>query len=126
MTQAPPSLVAASAASAPSTFLVDVAAQLALRQRVLSHAEPTVALATAHLHPDHRQRLADGTLSVLTYPNKHGGFVYVGEAGDNDAAEPELAAIFEIVRGAGIVWIKFDRDIPVIEGLPTFEDPPWV
>jgi len=126
MPQAPPSLVAASAASAPSTFPVDVAAQLALRQRVLSHAEPTVALSTAHLHPDHRQRLADGALSVLTYPNKYGGFVYVGEAGDNDAAEPELAAIFEIVRGAGIVWIKFDRDIPEIEGLPTFEDPPWV
>lgn len=123
MNQVPPSLAAVSA-SDQSTL--PATADMALRQRVLAQAEPMVTLSTAHLHSDNRQRLADGALSVLTYPNEYGGFVYVGEANENDPSEPELAAIFEIVRSASIVWIKFDRDVPAVEGLLTFEDPPWV
>ncbi|MDI9688517.1 hypothetical protein [Burkholderia cenocepacia] len=127
MNQAPPSLAAAATAPVPSTPQTDAEAQpVSLRERVLAHAEPLVALSTAHLHPDNRQRLADGGLSVLTYPNEYGGFVYVGEAGENEPTEPELAAIFAAARGANIVWIKFDADAEVVDGLPTFDDPPWV
>lgn len=122
-----PCLVAAATASAPSTSPANADVQRAsLLQRVLAHAEPMIALSTEHLHPDNRQRLADGALSVLAYPNDYGGFVHVGEVAENAPSEPELAAIFTIARSAGIVWIKFDRDVPAVEGLPTFEDPPWV
>lgn len=85
-----------------------------------------IALSTEHLHPDNRQRLIDGALSVVTYPNEYGGFVHVGPASENAPSEPELATLFEVVRSVGIVWIKFDRDAPVVDGLSTFEDPPWV
>jgi hypothetical protein len=97
----------------------------ALRRSALACAEPIVALSTEHLHPNNRQRLADGALSVLTYPNEYGGFVYVGPEAENAPSEPELAVIFEVLRAAGIAWIKFDRDAPAVEGLTTFDDPPW-
>ncbi|WP_228403760.1 hypothetical protein [Diaphorobacter nitroreducens] len=125
MNQVPP-IVSASVLS-PVQSTGDTDAQLAsLRRSILACAEPMVALSTEHLHPDTRLRLAKGALSVVTYPNEYGGFVYVGTEGGNTPSEPELAAIFEVVRDADIVWIKFDRDTPVVEGLPTFEDPPWV
>lgn len=114
------------ASSVPAQSTADAETKLASpRESVLAHAEPLIALSTEHLHPDSRQRLADGMLSVVAYPNEYGGFVYVGQAEENEPTEPELAAIFEIARSANIVWIKFDRDIPVVDGLATFEDPPW-
>jgi len=84
-----------------------------------------VVISTAHLHPDTRKRLADGALSVLAYANDYGGFIYVGEPRENEPTEPELAALFETARSAGIVWLKVDCDGPVVDGLPTFDDPPW-
>ncbi len=118
--------VAPTTTSATVQSSADADAQLAsLRHRVLACVEPMIALSTEHLHPDNRQRLSDGALSVVTYPNEYGGFVYVGPESENAPAEPELAALFELVRSASIVWIKFDRDAPVVDGLATFEDPPW-
>lgn len=86
------------------------------------HAEPLVAISTAHLRPSTRRLLADGALSVLAYPNDYGGFVYVGAKGDNIPQEPELAALFAAAHRAGIVWIKFDADAETVDGLPTFDD----
>lgn len=34
-----------------------------------------------------------------------------------------LAAIFEIAELAGIVWLKFDSEAPVIDGLTVFTMP---
>lgn len=93
-----------------------------LTQRLMQHAEPLVAISISHLHPATRQRLADGALSVVAYPNDYGGFVYVGAAGDNVPLEPELAPLFEAAQAAGIVWIKFDADASTVDGLQTFED----
>ena len=65
--------------SVPVQSTADADTQLAsLRQSVLACAEPMIALSTEHLHPDNRQRLIDGALSVVTYPNEYGGFVHVG------------------------------------------------
>lgn len=117
--------VVSATSSVPVQSTADADTQLAsLRQSVLACAEPMIALSTEHLHPDNRQRLIDGALSVVTYPNEYGGFVHVGPASENTPSEPELAPLFEVVRSVGIGWIKFDRDAPVVDGFTTFEDPP--
>ena len=123
MNQDPPVFVATIPASAQGTPAADAKRALLL-ERMLAHVEPTIALSTEHLHPTSRQRLADGSLSTVSYPNEYGGFVYVGDE-ENEPSEPELATIFQIVRSADIVWIKFDKDVPAVEDLPTFENPLW-
>lgn len=118
----PPSadIRAAHAAAGEETIRHDL-----LRKPLWAHAEPLIVISTAHLHPDTRKRLADGTLSVLAHANDHGGFVYVGTSSENEPTEPELATLFKAARTAGIVWLKVDGDGPVVDGLPTFDDPPW-
>jgi hypothetical protein len=37
-------------------------------------------------------------------------------------AESDMAMIFEVARLAGIVWLKFDSDAAIVEGLPVFGD----
>lgn len=82
------------------------------------HAEPLLAISIEHLSPQTRQALASDALSIPAYPNDYGGFIHVGMS---IPTEPELAAIFEAVRGIDAVWIKFDVDAARVEGLPTFE-----
>lgn len=86
------------------------------------HTEPLVAISISHLRPSTRQQLADGTLSVNAYPNDYGGFIYVSSAGDTVPQESELAHIFAIAQRASIVWIKFDSDAEVVDGIPFFDD----
>jgi len=33
-----------------------------------------------------------------------------------------MATIFEAARLAGIVWLKFDSDAAIVDGLPIFEE----
>jgi hypothetical protein len=33
-----------------------------------------------------------------------------------------LAAIFEVAEKAGIVWLKFDSDAAIVDGLPVFDE----
>lgn len=84
--------------------------------------EPLAALSITHLTPATRHKLAAGELSVTAYPNEYGGFVYVGAPRFNVPAETELAAIFDVAGRAGIVWLKFDSDAGVVEGLPVFDE----
>ena len=35
--------------------------------------------------------------------------------------EADLATIFEVAEQAGIVWLKFDGEAAVIDGLPVFD-----
>ena len=37
-------------------------------------------------------------------------------------AESDMAVIFEAARLAGIVWLKFDSDAAIVDGLPIFEE----
>jgi len=91
-------------------------------RRLLRHAEPLVAISIAHLRPATRRRLADGELSLVTYPNDYGGFVHVGSADDALPGEPELAELVAAARVEGIVWIKFDADAAMADAFPTFDD----
>jgi hypothetical protein len=64
--------------------------------------------------------LIGNDLSVNAYPTPHGGFVYVGSPRYDIPTEADLAAVFELAERAGVVWLKFDAESAVIEGLPVF------
>ena len=88
---------------------------------LLQQAEPLASLSISHLTPASRQKLADGQLSVHSYPNDYGGFVYVGVRGDNVPEEADLRAIFDVAVRAGLIWLKFDADAEVVDDLPVFD-----
>lgn len=84
--------------------------------------ESLAVLSTTHLSSETRKRLLADDLSVNAHSNEYGGFVYVGEPGDNIPSEPDLAEIFKFAAAAGICWLKFDSDGAEIDGLPTFSN----
>ena len=86
-----------------------------------AHIEPLAALSLSHLSSSTRLKLADDELSVNAYPTDYGGIVYVGAPLYRIPEETDLAAIFEVAERAGIVWLKFDSEAAVIDGLPIFE-----
>ena len=86
-----------------------------------AQAEPLAALSISHLSPSSRLNLADGGLSVNAYPTDCGGISYVGAPRYRMPTEADLATIFEVAEQAGIVWLKFDSDAAVINGLPVFD-----
>lgn len=86
-------------------------------------AEPLAALSLAHLTPSTRKKLHDDDLSVNAYPTDFGGFVFVGAPRYRIPVENDLASIFEAAEQAGIVWLKFDSEADVLDGLPVFSEP---
>jgi hypothetical protein len=86
-----------------------------------TQAESLAALSLSHLTPNTRQKLADDTLSVNAYSTECGGIVYVGAPRHRIPSETDLAAIFEVAEQAGIIWLMFDHEAAVIDGLPIFE-----
>lgn len=88
-----------------------------------AHTEPLAALSLSHLSSSTRLKLADDELSVNAYPTDCGGIVFVGAPRYRIPEEADLAAIFEVAELAGIVWLKFDSEAAVIDGLPIFEMP---
>lgn len=88
--------------------------------RLRQQAEPLAALSMAHLTPATRQKLMGNDLSVNAYPTTQGGFIYVGSPRYDTPTEADLAAVFEVAEQAGIVWLKFDADSALIDGLPVF------
>lgn len=89
---------------------------------LLQLAEPLVALSITHLTQPTRAKLADDDLSINAYPSDDGGLVYIGAPPYSLPAEADLAAIFEAAANAGIVWLKFDADGPVVDGLAVYGD----
>lgn len=83
-------------------------------------AEPLAALSLTHLCPETRQKLRDDELSVNAYPNDFGGLVFVGAPRQRIPTETDLASLFETAEQAGIVWLLFDSEAEVVEGLPVF------
>lgn len=88
--------------------------------RLRELAEPLTALSLSHLTPTTRQKLQEDGLSVNAYPTDCGGFVFVGAPRHRFPAESDLASIFEAAESAGVVWLFFDAEAPVVDGLPTF------
>ncbi len=95
---------------------MDTSPEEQLRQQI----EPLAILSASHLSASTRMRLAKNLLSVNAYSTDFGGFVYVGEPVYSVPLEPDLARIFEVASAAGAVWLKFDVDAAVIDGLPIF------
>ena len=89
---------------------------------LLQQLEPLASLSIAHLTPATRDKLASGTLSIPVYPNEYGGFVHVGVSGDGIPTEADLAHVFDVARKASLIWLKFDADAAIIDGLPLFPD----
>jgi hypothetical protein len=83
-------------------------------------AEPLAAISLTHLSPETRQKLKDDELSVNAYPTQRGGLVFVGTPRHAVPAEEDLAALFESAAQAGIVWLLFDDEGEVVDGLPVF------
>ena len=86
-----------------------------------AQAEPLASLSISHLSRSTRLKLADDELSVNAYPTDCGGVIYVGAPCYRVPTETDLAVIFEVAEQAGIVWLKFDCEAAVIEGLPVFD-----
>ena len=89
--------------------------------RLRDLAEPIAVLSAAHLSAGTRQLLQENRLSVNAYPTPTGGFVYVGSPRYDTPLEADLAHLFEVAERAGIVWLKFDSDAAVIDGLPVLD-----
>lgn len=96
---------------------MDESTVASLRQQ----AEPLSAVSITHLTLATRQKLIGNDLSVNAYPTLFGGFVYVGSPRYDIPEETDLAAVFEAAERAGIVWLKFDADSAVIDGLPVYQ-----
>ena len=86
-------------------------------------AEPLAAISLSHLSSNTRLKLANDDLSVNAYPTDYGGILYVGMPCHRIPTEADLAAIFEVAQLAGVVWLNFDSEAAVIDGLPIFEMP---
>ena len=84
------------------------------------HMETIAALSLSHLSAVTRQKLLTDDLSVNAYPTSRGGFVYVGQPMYRIPAEADLAELFEVAEAAGVLWLLFDQDAAMIDGLPTF------
>lgn len=85
-----------------------------------AQAELLASLSIPHLSPSTRLKLADDDLLVNAYPTDCGGVIYVG-ALLPDPVEAALAAILAVAAQAGVVWLKFDSEAAVIDGLPVFD-----
>lgn len=91
-------------------------------ENLLQFSELMAAISTQHLSPYTRLRLADNRLSVNAYPDEYGGLVYVGVPSYQVPEEPDLAAVFALAVRAKVVWLKFDRDAGIVDGLPLYDD----
>jgi len=89
-------------------------------ERLRELAEPLVTLSLSHLSPSTRRKLRANVLSVNAYPTEFGGLVFVGAPRHRIPAESDLAAIEAIVEHAGVAWLLFDAEAPVVDGLPLF------
>ena len=89
-------------------------------EQVRQQVEPLIVLSLSHLSAETRRGLGQNQLSVNAYPTDFGGFVYVGKPVYSLPVEPDLAGIFELASAAGAVWLKFDVEAAVIDGLATF------
>lgn len=84
-------------------------------------AEPLASISLTHLSLETRQKLRDDDLSVNAYPTEFGGLMFVGAPCHRTPAEADLATLFQAAEQAGIVWLHFDSEAEVVDGLPVFE-----
>lgn len=61
-------------------------------------------------------------LSVNAIPPRTAGSSNVGQPMYRRPAETDLAELFEVAEAADVLWLLFDQDAAVIDGLPTFAE----
>lgn len=88
--------------------------------RLRELAESITVLSLTHLQPVTRAKLHKNDLSVNAYPTEFGGLVYVGSPLHRIPIETDLALIAGLSAHAGIEWLFFDSEGPVVDGLPVF------
>ena len=82
--------------------------------------EPMAVISTAHLTRKTVEELTQGLIDVVCYPFDYGVMVYVHCCPFNN--EPrDLAQAHDAAIEHGIVWVRFDADAPICEGLPTYD-----
>ena len=87
-----------------------------------AYAEPLVAISTGHLDADTGTSLDDNAWGLIIYPTDTGAFVYCNPATPFSQDVPsELLNILTLAKAAGFVWVKFDRDACLVDGLPAFD-----
>lgn len=88
--------------------------------RLRELADSIAVLSLSHLQPATRAKLQENDLSVNAYPNEFGGLVYVGSPPHRTPIETDLALVVEVAARAGIEWLFFDADGPMLDGIPVF------
>ncbi|MCU7370028.1 hypothetical protein PEC18_03880 [Paucibacter sp. O1-1] len=83
-------------------------------------AESLASVSLWHLHPSTRERLRSNALSVNAYPTEFGGLVFVGTPRQRIPAEQDLDTITKHAELAGINWLLFDAEAPIVGGLNVF------
>lgn len=83
-------------------------------------AETLASVSLWHLCPATRELLRRNALSVNAYPTEFGGLVFVGSPRQRIPAETDLNGVTELAELAGIAWLLFDIEAPVIDDLPVF------
>lgn len=89
---------------------------------LLAYAEPLVAISTGHLDANTGTSLDDNDWGLIIYTTETGAFIYCNPTTPfSQAVPPELLRILTLAKTAGFVWVKFDRDACLIDGLPAFD-----
>lgn len=89
--------------------------------RLRELAESITVLSLCHLQSTTRAKLQGNDLSVNAYPTEFGGLVYIGSPPHRTPVETDLALIAEFSARAGIEWLFFDAEGPVVDTLPIFD-----
>lgn len=91
-------------------------------QNLLAYAEPLMAINTGHLDANSGTSLDDNDWGLIIYPTETGAFIYCNQTTPfSQAVPPEMLNILTLAKAAGFVWVNFDRDACLIEGLPAFD-----
>jgi|JI10StandDraft_1071094.scaffolds.fasta_scaffold922651_2 hypothetical protein len=88
---------------------------------LLNLSEPLASISVFHLTPATRDSLRRNTLSVNAYPTAHGGLVYIGASCHRTPVEPDLSRVVATARHAGLHWLLFDEESPVVRDLPVYD-----
>ena len=83
--------------------------------RLRELAETIAVLSLSHLQPATRAKLQANALSVNAYPTEFGGLVHVGTTPHRVPVEHDLAVIGELATQAGIEWLLFDAEAPILD-----------
>nr|WP_111878877.1 hypothetical protein [Paracidovorax anthurii] len=91
-------------------------------------AERIASVSLWHLQPATRALLRRNALSVHAYPTEFGGLVFIGVPRQRAPAEHDLDMVTAAAEHAGVAWLLFDAEAPVVAGLPLYcegELHPW-